>query len=142
MKCPHCNKEIETDYISIICKELKKEFRIYKWEDKPLENFKFPEGFKWAKHSDVIYLYDNDLLKLEQYPVCYFTDAMSKKNKKNWGVSWLCLYRYLDLYSSNGNLADSDPNSRVVCERELVGDELKLPKVRHSKVRPRIGKSW
>ena len=124
MKCKECGHEIETDYIKIICKELKKEFRIYKWENKPLKDFKFPKGFKWAKHSDVIYLYDNDLIELKQYPVYYFTDAMSKKNKNKWSVSRLCLGGGLDLGSYDEYLAVSNPYGRVVCERELVGDEL------------------
>ena len=111
---------------TIKCKKLKKEFRIYKWEDKQFKDFKMPKGFDWAEHKDFIYLYDNDLIELEKYPVFYHTKNQSKKNIKNgWSLSRLCLYWDLDLGSGGGDLADSIASGRVVISRKIEGDKLK-----------------
>ena len=121
MKCKECGHEIETeDYIKVICKKLKKEFRIYKWEDKKFKDFPMPKGFNWAEIFDFVYLYDNDLIELEKYPVYYYLNKISKKNNKS-GLSRLCLDRVLnlDLGSSWYGLAYSDSGGRVVISREL-----------------------
>ena len=116
-KCGHESKEIE-DYEKIVCKKLKKEFRIYKWEDKKFSDFPMPIGFDWAEVFDFVYLYDNDLIKLEKFPVDYFTNKISKKNKPV--LSRLYLSRNLVLVSNWDNLADSGSNGRVVVSKELV----------------------
>ena len=116
MKCPHCKKEIKTeDYIKIICKKLKKEFRIYKWENKKFKEFPMPKGFNWAQMFDFIYLYDNDLIELEKYPVYYFMNKISKKN----GLSGLYLDGDLNLDSIWGGLADSGSGGRVIISKKL-----------------------
>jgi len=112
MKCKECGHEIETeDYIKVICKKLKKEFRIYKWEDKKFKDFPMPKGFNWAEIFDFVYLYDNDLIELEKYPVYYYLNKISKKNNKS-GLSRLYLDRDL-------NLGYSNSDGRVVISREL-----------------------
>lgn len=122
MKCPHCNKETEEDYQTIISKELKIEFRIYKWESKPIKDFKIPKDFSFTKHSDFVYLHDNDLFELEKYPVEYFVENYSKKNvRDSWEISGLCLYGYSGLNSRDECLAGSDDYGRVVISREIEG---------------------
>jgi len=109
--------------IIIICKELKKEFRIYKWENKPFKYFPMPKKFDWCEYSDFIYLYDNDLIELEIYPVYYFTKNQSKKNIKNgWNLSRLYLGRDSYLVSSYDSLASSSSYGRVCICRKL-GDK-------------------
>ena len=105
--------------IIIICKELKKEFRIYKW-DKIFKDFPMPKDFNWCEYQDFIYLYDTDLIILEKYPICYYCKNISKKNIKNkWQLSGLCLGRSLDLGSNNDYLDNSDSNGREVISRSL-----------------------
>ena len=118
MKCKHCGHEIEKeDYIKIICKKLKKEIRIYKWENKKFKDFPMPKGFKWTEVFDFIYLYDNNLIELEEYPVEYFMNKLSKKNKS--GLSRLVLNWVLDLFSFWDYLANSYSSGRVVISREI-----------------------
>lgn len=120
LKLEENKRFIDKNFIQIICKELKKEFRIYKWENKPFKDFPIPKDFKWCKYSDFIYLYDNDLFKIEKYPSVYITENKSNKNiKKGFGVSRLFLGRLLVLFSSDKVLAGSADVGRVVVERKL-----------------------
>jgi len=109
-------KELEDkDFIEIKCKKLNKTFRIYKWENKPFKDFPMPKGFNWAKYSDFVYLYDNDLIELEKYLVEYYVENYSKKNIKNgYDLSRLFVYGDGGLYSEVVVLADSGDYSRVV----------------------------
>ena len=118
MKCPHCNKEINEDFIEAKLGKLK--FRIYKWS-KPVKDFKFPKGFRLAEEREFIDLYDSGF-EIEKYPAIYFTKNRSKLNVKNgWCLSGLCLSGDLDLGSDGDSLADSDVDGRVV----LVEEDLK-----------------
>ena len=113
MKCKECGHEVEIEFEVI--KDLNKEIRIYKWEDKLIKDFKMPKGFKLAEHKDFVKLYDKNKIKLEKYPIVYFTENQSKKNIKNgWELSRFYLYSDLDLDSDGRVLADSDSDGRVV----------------------------
>ena len=105
------------EFISI--KSNKREFRIYKWENKILKDFPIPKGFEFAEERDFIDLYDNDLIELEQYPIVYFTKNRSQKNiKKGWIFSGLYLNWLLDL-GSVGGLGVSYSDGRVVVVSKL-----------------------
>jgi len=118
MKCKECGHEIETeDYIKVICEKLNKEFRIYKWENKKFKDFPIPKGFNWASVFDFIYLYDNDLIELEKYPIYYYMNKISKKNRS--GLSGLYLGGGLCLGSLWGGLADSGSGGRVIISKKL-----------------------
>lgn len=107
-------------FITITCRQLKKEFRIYKWEKKQFKDFPMPKGFDWCEYISFVYLYDNNLIKLEKYPVCYYIKNQSEKNVENgWSLSRLYLGRDLVLYSNYEYLAFSDDDGRVVVERRL-----------------------
>jgi hypothetical protein len=111
MICPHCQKEINEDFIE--AKLGKLTFRIYKW-DKPVKDFKIPKGWRLAEEREFVDLYDSGF-KIESYPVVYFTKNRSKLNiKDGWSLSRLCLSRSLNLYSDNDNLADSNDDGRCV----------------------------
>ena len=116
--CKHCGQEIK-EFQTIICKELKKELRIYKWEDKPFKDFLMPKGFDWAEHNEFVFIYDNSLIELEKYPVVYMTKNVSKKNIKN---SWKLAGFYVGsdgLVSDFGSLEDSSGSGRVVISKEI-----------------------
>ena len=118
MKCPHCNKEINEDFIEAKLGKLK--FRIYKWS-KPVKDFKFPKGFRLAEEREFIDLYDSGF-EIEKHPAIYFTKNRSKLNVKNgWCLSGLCLDGGLSLGSNGSNLAGSNGDGRVV----LVEEDLK-----------------
>lgn len=105
---------------TIKSKKLKKEFRIYKWEDKPFKDFKMPNEFSFAEHSDFIYLYDNNLIELERFPVAYFIKNWSERNIKNgWELSRVYLDGNGILGSYNDGLEDSIVAGRVVVSKEI-----------------------
>jgi len=121
MKCPHCNKEVgEQDFIEV------NNFRIYKWSE-PIKDFKIPKGWRLAEEREFIDAYDNSLIKLEKYPVIYFTKNRSEKNIKNgWGLSGLYLSSYLNLISNNDILANSDDDGRVVLKQAREKEILEM----------------
>ena len=92
-----------------------KEFRIYKWEDKEIGEFNIPEGFKLAKHSQFIELFDNKLIVYpkESY-LYYFVEHYSKLKTEEGYLSSCYLYWYSDLDSIGSVLVDSGGNGRVV----------------------------
>ena len=92
-----------------------KEFRIYKWEDKEIGEFNIPEGFKLAKHSQFIELFDNKLIVYpkEKY-VIYFVEHYSKRKTEEGDVSSCCLNWGSNLVSYFSVLADSVGIGRVV----------------------------
>lgn len=110
-KCKHCGHEIE-DYKKINYKD--KEFRIYKWEDKPFNEFKIPKGFRLAEHSEFIELFDE---KLIDYPKegwkVYFVKHYSKRKQEKY-VSRCYLNGDSDLSSNNSILSNSNDYGRVV----------------------------
>lgn len=122
----HSEKQkIEEQIKKLQDEELSKDFieadkgriRIYKWS-RQVKDFPMPKGFELIEERDFIDLYDNDLIKLQKYPVIYFTKNKSKKNVKvGWSLSRLCLYSDLDLYSNVSYLADSNDYGRVVIVR-------------------------
>ena len=97
----------------------KKTFRIVKWENKPMKDFKYPKGWVLAEHSEFIELFDN---KLINYPKeewrYYWTKHFSKRkqNEKLLSRSYLDGNLYLNSY--NDYLADSYSDGRVVLRKE------------------------
>ena len=118
MKCKHCGAEIEDNFQKIVCKKLKKEFRIYKWEDKPLKDFIMPDEFDFAEFNDFIYLHDNKLIKLEVWKD-YFVKHFSKVQQAKGWFSRVDLNPDGNLGSYWGNLAYSGGYGRVVICRSL-----------------------
>lgn len=110
-------ENLTKDFKKIIYKN--KEFRIYKWENKPFKNFPIPEGFNWSEYFDFVKLINEDKIELEQYPSCYYTKSQFKQNLKDYGLSRLCLGWGLNLRSSGEGLAGSDADGRVVVVRSL-----------------------
>jgi len=106
------------DFIEIKVKKLNKIIRIYKWEDKVFKDFIMPKDFNWCEVNDFIYLYDNDLIKLEKYPIYYFCKYINNKHKDK--LSRLYLDGGLDLDSDWDDLASSYSGGRVVVSKEIV----------------------
>ena len=108
------SKEQEKDFIEVGT------FRIYKWEDKPVKDFVIPKGWRIAEEREFIDAYDNSLIKLEKYPIIYFTNNRSQKNIKNGGsLSRLYLNRNLNLNSyCDVGLTGSNDDGRVVLVKE------------------------
>ena len=113
MKCKHCGNEIiEPDFQTINHKG--KEFRIYKWEDKPFKDFKIPKKYDWAEYVDVIELANKDkLIFTEPWAEVYICKNQFKRNK-DYPLSRLCLYYDLNLSSGYVYLGSSNDNGRVV----------------------------
>ena len=93
----------------------KKVFKIYKWENKRIRDFKIPKGWDFAKYQDVIDLFDN---KIIDYPKEgfreYFCKHYSKRKQKEKLMSGFFLGRYSNLNSNDRNLENSDDYGRVV----------------------------
>jgi len=92
-----------------------KEFRIYKWEDKEIGDFNIPEGFKLAKHSQFIELFDNKLIVYpkESY-LDYFVEHYSKRKTEEGYLSSCSLNWGSGLVSDDSDLAVSVDDGRVV----------------------------
>jgi hypothetical protein len=123
-KCKCCGAEIVEDFQKIVYKN--KEFRIYKWESKPIRDFKIPDGFDFAEFNDFVELYDKKKIELEVWKDYYVKHFSKIQQKKESGLSWLCLYRDLNLWSGGDDLANSDSVGRVCVSRDLkaVGNTL------------------
>ena len=92
-----------------------KEFRIYKWENKPVRDFVYPKGFKLIEYSEFIDLFDNKIIDYpkENWEV-YFTKHYSKRKQKENILSGFYLNYIGILDVGDDNLASSDGNGRVV----------------------------
>jgi hypothetical protein len=111
-------KDLETqDLQKIIYKD--KEFRIYKWEDKPIKAFKIPEGFDFAEFSDFVELYDEKKIELEIWKYYYVKHFSKIQQNKEYRLSGLCLSRSLNLWSDYDDLAGSDSDGRVCVVRKV-----------------------
>ena len=90
-------------------------FRIYKWENKEFKDFPIPKGFHWCEYFDFIELINEEEIKLEEYPIFYYTKNQFKNNiKKGWELSRVYFDRDGYVLSYDGNLQDSIGNGRVV----------------------------
>jgi len=111
-------EEQEQDFKSIIYKN--KEFRIYKWENKPIKDFVYPKGFRLIEHSEFTNLFNNEII---DYPkkgrVVYFTKHYSKRKQKENILSRWYLDRNLCLSSDSSFLSGSNDVGRVVLVRNL-----------------------
>ena len=114
------------DFQSIIYNE--KEFRIYKWENKPFKDFPMPEGFKWCPYFEFVELVNKEKFKAEEYPIYYYSWNPFELNHKN--KYWELARAYLngDGYwvSYGGNLASSYDNGRVVVRALVSSAEQKV----------------
>ena len=98
------------------CQEIEfkdKIFRIYKWENKPVRDFKYPDGFRMAEFQEFVDLIDNN--KVDLGDNVYFVKHFFKKydGKK---VSALC--RVKGLVARYWNLADVFGAGSIVCVKE------------------------
>ena len=93
----------------------KKEFRIYKWEDKKIGDFKYKKNEVLAEYSEFIELFDK---KLIDYPkedyVEYFTKHQSIRKQKENILSGCYFNRSSYLSSISSDLSSSDDSGRVV----------------------------
>jgi hypothetical protein len=96
-----------------------KEFRIYKWENKPIKDFVYPKGFRMAEFQELVDLIDNKKFEAEVWK-SYYTKHWSKlqQNKE------YCLSRAYLNYAGGWDsyyelLADSNGYGRVVVVRDL-----------------------
>jgi len=77
-----------------------------------------PQGFDWCPYFDFVELINKEKINLEEYPIYYYTENQFKINKSNnYKLSRVCLNRYGDVYSDNGNLQYSNDVGRVVLMR-------------------------
>jgi TolA-binding protein len=111
-------KDLETqDFQKIIYKD--KEFRIYKWEDKQIKDFKIPEGFDFAEFSDFVELYDKKKIELAVWKYYYVKHFSKIQQNKEYGLSGLYLSRDLVFRSVNDDLASSNSVGRVCVSRKI-----------------------
>jgi len=106
----------QTEFESIIYNN--KEFRIYKWENKPIKDFVYPKGFGLIEHSEFTNLFNNEII---DYPkkgwVVYFTKHYSKRKQKENILSRCFLDRNSGLDSGDSSLSYSNGDGRVVLVR-------------------------
>ena len=102
-------EKIEQDFQ--IIKYKGKEYRIYKWEDKPIKDFVCPKGFEMAGALDLIELINEKKL-IGELGCSYFAKKLFEKGY--WDLFGAYLYRGGGWCASDGNLADSDDDGRVV----------------------------
>ena len=117
MKCKCCGAEIVEDFEKIIYKN--KEFRIYKWESKPIRDFQIPKGFDFAEFNDFVELYDEKKIELEVWKDYYVKHFSKIQQKKEYGLSGLCLGRDLNFRSINEDIGSSDSDGRCVVARTI-----------------------
>lgn len=94
-------------------------FRIYKWENKLFKDFPVPEGFNWCEYFDFVKLINENKIKLEEYPIYYYTKNQFKLNLNNgYGLSRVFLGgNALGVDSGGEYFADSDADGRVVVSK-------------------------
>ena len=92
----------------------KKIFRIYKWENKPIKDFKYPKGFKMSEFQEFNELIESGF-KLELWKYYIVKNFNKLQWDKKWSLSRVYLYRYGGFYATYDVLADSDDFGRVVC---------------------------
>ena len=115
--------EEQEEFKSIIYKN--KEFRIYKWENKPIKdliNKDFSskiEGFRLAEFQKFNELIETKKIKLEVWKY-YFVKHWNKlQHNKTYCLSRCYLYRLSSLISYDSGLSNSYVNGRVVLVRNL-----------------------
>jgi len=91
-----------------------KEYRLYKWENKPFKDFPMPNGFDFAEFKEAVELYNEDKLELESWKPVITKHFSKKQQKKQYCLSWLCLCRYSGLHSDSGGLAGSSEGGRIL----------------------------
>jgi hypothetical protein len=95
-----------------------KEFRIYKWESKPIKDFVYPKGFEMAEGLDLLELINKEKLIGEKY-CSYFAKKIFNKGY------WELFSAYLDddgfWNAYDDNLANSNDYGRVVLVRSKYG---------------------
>ena len=90
-------------------------FRIYKWENKEFKDFPIPKGFHWCEYFDFIELINEEEIKLEEYPIFYYTKNQFKNNiKKGWELSRVYFDGDGNVYSDDVDWQYSDDDGRVV----------------------------
>ena len=116
-------KEEQEEYEKIIYKN--KEFRIYKWEDKPIgdlinEDFSSKiKGYRLSEFQEFNELIENKKIELEVWKY-YFVKHWNKlQHNETYCLSRCCLGRDSDLDSGYSDLSYSDGNVRVVLVKNL-----------------------
>jgi len=115
-------KELKnSDYTKIIHNN--KEFRIYKWENKPFKEFPIPKGYDFAEYFDVVELINLDkIMFTKPWKEIYVCRNQFKRNKE------YCLSRFylnvgLNLDSNNSDLDNSNGNGRVIISKVIKEKE-------------------
>jgi hypothetical protein len=112
-------KELENSNFQLI-KHNKKEFRVYKWENKKFSDFPIPKGYNFAEFSDVTDMINKKkLIFTEPYKETYICKNIL--DNKNYLLSRVCFGRSGNVFSNGGDLQYSYDDGRVV----LVKQELK-----------------
>ena len=89
-----------------------KKYRIYKWENKPFQDFVCPKGYRWADGLELIRVINESNFEFEKFPVYYYSTSLFKKGC--WELFRVSLYGR-DWSASGGSLAVSSGSDRVVC---------------------------
>ena len=110
MKCEKCGHEIDENFQKIVYEG--KNYRIYKWENKPFKDFVCPEGFRWADYKEFSELVNNTKFEWEKYPVYYYSTNLIKNNY--WALARAYLDDDGDWFSDDSQLAGSNDCGRVV----------------------------
>ena len=110
-------ERLKQDFQKIVYKN--KEFRIYKWESKPIRDFQIPKDFDFAKFNDFVDLYDNKKIELEVWKYYYVKHFSKIQQTEDYGLSWLYLGGSLYLRSGDVSLGYSSSVGRVCVSRKL-----------------------
>ncbi len=92
-----------------------KNFRIYKWEDKEIREFVYPEGYRMAEFQEFTDLIDSGDIELEVWKYYWVKHFLKSQWDKEYCLSRVCLNRVGVVDAVVDGLSDSDGGGRVVC---------------------------
>ena len=93
-------------------------FRIYKWENKPVRDFIYPKGYRMAEFQEFVDLIDSGKFNMEVWKYYWVKHFLKEQQKTKYCLSRLCLNWNLYLNSDYDDLAISYDDGRVVCIKE------------------------
>lgn len=98
------------------------DFRIYKWENKPVKDFldNMPKGFRLATFNEFNELIESKKYKLKIWHY-YWVQHWNERQREMGRLSAVFLYNFGNLNSYNNNLDYSNDSGRVVVIKDSRG---------------------